>query len=286
VNERRGKMAFSVNVNEPALLALRSLTNTNNELQTTQERISSGLKIGSARDNAAIFSIAQQLRGDVRGLNAVRQSLDRGISTVDVALAATNAISDILLELKERAAAAADEGLATPSRNALSTDFEALRDQITQIIDNAEFNGSNLIDNGTDAIVSIVNSDATQTLRVEHEDLTLRSGSVGTVLLISAGQDITTQTKAADAVAAINTSIENLSAVLTRFGSGATALEQSRTFNEQLQDVVEVGIGNLVDADLAQESANLQALQVRQQLGLQSLSIANQSPQAILSLFQ
>lgn len=279
-------MAFSVNVNEPALLALRSLTNTNNELQTTQERISSGLKIGSARDNAAIFSIAQQLRGDVRGLNAVRQSLDRGISTVDVALAATNAISDILLELKERAAAAADEGLATASRNALSTDFEALRDQITQIIDNAEFNGSNLIDSGTDAIVSIVNSDATQTLRVEHEDLTLQSGSVGTVILLTAAQDISTQTAAANAVAAINTSIENLSAVLTRFGSGATALEQSRTFNEQLQDVVEVGIGNLVDADLAQESANLQALQVRQQLGLQSLSIANQSPQAILSLFQ
>jgi flagellin len=275
-------MAFSVNVNEPALLALRALTNTNTDLQTTQERISTGLEIGSARDNAAIFSIAQQLRGDVRGLNAVRQSLDRGISTIDVALAASTAVSDLLLELKERAVAAADAGLDQTSRDALSTDFETLRDQIAQIVSNAEFNGSNLIDAGTDAIVAITNSDATQTLNINHENLTLGGG----VIEIGPAQDIDTQAEAAQAVTDINTSIDQLNEVLTRFGAGATALEQSRVFNEQLQDVVEVGIGNLVDADLAQESANLQALQVRQQLGLQSLSIANQSPQAILSLFQ
>ncbi|UTW54189.1 flagellin [Kordiimonas sp. SCSIO 12610] len=275
-------MAFSVNVNEPALLALRALTNTNNDLSTTQERISTGLEIGSARDNAAIFSIAQQLRGDVRGLNAVRQSLDRGISTIDVALAASTAISDLLLELKERAVAAADAGLDQTSRDALSTDFVTLRDQISQIVANAEFNGSNLIDAGTDQIVAITNADATQTLNIAHENLTLGGG----VIDIGPAQDIDTQAEAAAAVTDINNSIDQLNEVLTRFGAGATALEQSRTFNEQLQDVVEVGIGNLVDADLAQESANLQALQVRQQLGLQSLSIANQAPQAILSLFQ
>ncbi len=275
-------MAFSINVNAGALSALRNLTDTNNELQTTQTRINTGLEVSSARDNAAVFSIAQKLRGDLRGLSAVDQSLDRGISATDVALAAATAISDLLLELKEKAVAASDQGLDTTSRNALSEDFNALKIQITSITGNAEFNGTNLIDDQTDAIVAITNSDATQTLTVAHENLTLGSA----IIVITANQSIATQTGAANSVTDINAAIDNLNASLTRLGSGATALEQSRDFNARLSDVIEVGIGNLVDADLATESANLQALQVRQQLGVQALSIANQSPQQILSLFQ
>lgn len=274
-------MAFSINVNASALSALRNLNQTSSELEDVQTRINTGLRISSARDNAAVFSIAQTLRGDLRGLNAVQQSLDRGISTADVALAAANAISDLLLELKERAVAASDQGLDTTSRAALSQDFTALRDQITSITSNAEFNGSNLIDSGTDAIVAITNSDATQTLTVDHQNLTLGGGNI----LVTAAQDISTQDLASAAVSDVNSSIDNLNAALTRLGAGATALEQSRTFASQLSDVIEIGIGNLVDADLAVESANLQALQVQQQLGIQALSIANQSPQSILALF-
>ena len=275
-------MAFSINVNASALSALRNLTTTNAELATTQERINTGLEINSARDNAAVFSIAQQLRSDLRGLSAVRQSLDRGISAVDVALAASEAISDLLLEMNERAVAAADSGLDTTSRSALAQDFNALRDQIDQIAANAEFNGTNLIDTGTDQIVAITNSDASQTLTVAHEDLTLSSTNIP----ITTTQSISTQGAAAQAVVDINAAIENLNSALTRLGSGSTALEQTRNFTNELSDVIEVGIGNLVDADLATESANLQALQVQQQLGIQALSIANQSPQSILSLFQ
>lgn len=274
-------MAFSINVNASALDALRNLNQTSGDLQDVQTRINTGLRISSAKDNAAVFSIAQTLRGDLRGLSAVGQSLDRGISTVDVALAAANAISDLLLDLKERAVAASDQGLDTASRNALSQDFVALRDQITSITSNAEFNGSNLIDGGTDSIVAITNSDATQTLTVAHQDLTLGSSNIP----ITANQEILTQTTAAAAVTDVNNSIDNLNAALTRLGAGSTSLEQSRTFAGQLSDVIEIGIGNLVDADLAVESANLQALQVKQQLGIQALSIANQSPQSILALF-
>lgn len=274
-------MAFSINVNASALSALRNLDDTNRDLADVQSRITTGLQIQSPRDNAAIFAIAQELRADLRGLNAVQQSLDRGISSVDVALAASEAIADILLELKERAVAAADAGLDTTSRTALSQDFNALRDQITSITENAEFNGTNLIDAGSDAIVAITNPDATSTLSVAHEQLTLGSTNIP----ITATQTISTQTTAQAAVTDINNSIQNLNAVLTRFGSGATSLEQTRDFSARLADVIEVGIGNLVDADLATESANLQALQVQQQLGIQALSIANQSPQAILSLF-
>ncbi|MFC4349677.1 flagellin [Kordiimonas lipolytica] len=275
-------MTFSINVNASALDALRNLNSTSKDLEVTQTHINTGLKISSAKDNAAVFSIAQKLRGDLKGLNAVKQSLDRGISTVDIALAAANAISDLLLEMKEKAVAAADQGLDSTSRNALSEDFAALRDQITTIVNNAEFNGSNLIDSGTDAIVAITNADATQTLTVDHQDLTLGSANIP----ISAAQDISTQTAAASAVTDLGNAINNLNSVLTRLGAGSTSLEQNRSFAGKLADVIEVGIGNLVDADMAKESANLQALQVKQQLGIQALSIANQSPQSILSLFQ
>ncbi|WP_308910053.1 flagellin [Pseudokordiimonas caeni] len=275
-------MAFSINVNASALSALRNLDNTNRSLNTTQTHINTGLKISSAKDNAAVFSIAQKLRGDLRGLNAVKQSLDRGISTVDVALAAANAISDLLLEMKEKAVAAADQGLDSTSRQALTQDFRALRDQISTIIENASFNGTNIIDGGTDQIVAITNADATQTLSVAHENLTLGSSAIP----IDATQEIGTLSDAALAVTEVGQAINNLNAVLTRLGSGAKALEQNRIFAGTLSDVIEVGIGNLVDADMAKESANLQALQVKQQLGIQALSIANQSPQQILSLFQ
>jgi len=275
-------MAFSINVNASALNALRNLNATSKELESTQTKINTGLKISSAKDNAAVFSIAQKLRGDLRGLNAVSQSLDRGISTVDVALAAATAISDLLLEMKEKAVAAADQGLDTTSRTALSQDFTALRDQITSIVQNAEFNGTNLIDGGTDAIVAITNADATQTLTVAHQTLTLSSSNIP----ITTNQSISTQTSASAAVTDIGNAINNLNSVLTKLGAGSTSLEQNREFAGKLADVIEVGIGNLVDADMAKESANLQALQVKQQLGIQALSIANQSPQSILSLFQ
>lgn len=276
-------MAFSVNVNPSALSALRTLNGTTRALESVQTKINTGLRISSAKDNAAIFSIAQKLRADLRGFSAVKQSLDRGISTTDVALAAAGAISDLLIEMKEKAVAAADAGLDTISRNALAQDFNALRGQIGIIVNNASFNGSNLIDAGTDIITAITDPDATQTLTIQHQQLALGTGSA---ILLTATQSILTQTTAAQAVTDLVTSLGNVNAALTKLGSGATSLEQNRIFSDKLSDVIEVGIGNLVDADLAKESANLQALQVKQQLGIQALSIANQAPQAILSLFQ
>ena len=277
-------MAFSINVNESALSALRNLNLTSRDLNTTQTHINTGLKISSSKDNAAIFSIAQKLRGDLRGFNAVKQSLDRGISTTDIALAAAGSISDILIEMKEKAVAAADQGLDTTSRSALNQDFVSLRNQITTIIQNAEFNGTNLIDSGTDSIIAITNPDATQTLTVAHQDLT--PGAASGIVTIAATEVIDTQVGAAAAVTKLITSLDNVNAALTSLGAGATSLDQNRLFAEKIADVIEVGIGNLVDADMAKESANLQALQVKQQLGIQALSIANQSPQSILSLFQ
>ncbi len=274
-------MAFSVNTNSIALSALFNLNLTTNQLEKSQTAINTGLKVATAKDNAAIFSIAQKLRADLKGYSAVKQSLDRSISTTDVALAAAGAISDLLIEMKEKVVAAADAGLDATSRTALNEDFTALRDQITIIVANSEFNGTNIIDGGTNAIVAITNPSATQTITIAHQNLTLGGGNV----LITAAQTIATETLAVAALTDVDTTLANVNAVLTKLGSGGKALESQRVFADLISDTIEVGIGNLVDANMAKESANLQALQVKQQLGIQALSIANQAPQSILSIF-
>lgn len=274
-------MAFSVNTNASALSALFNLNKTTSQLEKTQTAINTGLKVASAKDNAAIFSIAQKLRADLKGYNAVKQSLDRSISTTDIALAAAGAISDLLIEMKEKTVAAADAGLDATSRSALNEDFKALRDQITIIVANSEFNGTNIIDGGTDAIVAITNPSASQTISIAHQNLTLGGGNVA----VTAAQEISTQTLAAAALTDVETSLTNVSKVLTKLGAGGKSLESQRVFADMISDTIQIGIGNLVDANMAKESANLQALQVKQQLGIQALSIANQAPQSILSLF-
>ncbi|WP_262696507.1 flagellin, partial [Kordiimonas aquimaris] len=271
-------MAFSVNTNAGAFAALQNLNRTVSDLGTTQNRINTGLRVASASDDAATFAIAQTLRSEVAGLSAVSSSLDRAQSTIDVALAAGEAVSDLLIELRENAVAASDSGLDTASRNALNNDFTQLRDQITSIVQNAEFNGTNVVNTGGDAIVAITNDSGTNTITVGAQDLSLGGGNV----TITATQDINTQTEAAAAVTAIDASIANVNTSLSALGSGSNRLELQQTFVTQLSDSIEVGIGNLVDADLAQASADLQSLQVRQQLGLQALSIANQAPSAVL----
>lgn len=275
-------MAFSVNTNASALSALRNLNMTTGDLEKTQTHINTGLQISSAKDNAAVYSIAQKLRADLRGYNAVKQSLDRAVSTTDIALAAAGSISDLLIDMKEKAVASADKGLDTRSRDALTEDFNKLRDQISTIIANASFNGTNLIDGGTDAVIAITNPDATQTVSIGHQNLMLGGGNI----MLTATQTIDTATKAATMVTALSNSLDNVNSVLTALGAGARALELQRNFADKLSDTLEVGIGNLVDADMAKESARLQSLQVKQQLGVQALSIANKAPQVVLNLFQ
>lgn len=274
-------MVISVNTNPGALIALQNLNATSRELAIVQQRINTGLKVSSAKDDGAIFAIAQNLRSDLSGLGAVKQSLDRGTSTVDVAIAAGESISDLLIDLKAKAVAASDASLDTATRTALNDDFKALRDQITTIVSNAEFNGVNVIKNGGTDVTAITNDLGTSTITVAAQDLSL----TGTNVAITAATDISTATLASLAVTDLETSITNVNKALATLGTGSKSFETQRDFASKLADVIEVGIGNLVDADLARESAKLQALQVKQQLGIQALAIANQAPAAILGLF-
>jgi flagellin len=275
-------MSFSVNTNAGALIALQNLSVTQNDLQTTQNRINTGLKVASAKDNAAIFGIAQNQRATSQSLNSVIGSLQRGQSTVDVALSAGSSVSDLLNQMKEKALAAVDVTLDTTSRAALNNEFISLRNQITTVTSNAVFNGANLIDTGTTQLQSLANSSGSQVISVAHQSLALG----GTNVTVAATASISTTAAASIQIAALNASIANVSSALGKLGTGSKALQSHQTFITNLQNTIDVGVGNLVDADLAKESANLQALQTKQQLGIQALSIANQSSSILLGLFK
>jgi flagellin len=274
---------LSVNTNTGAMVALQYLDQTNAKLQTTQNAINSGLKVASAKDDGATYAIAQNMRGDVAGYSAVTDSINRGISSVDVALSAGQSISDLMIEMKQKALAASDVSMDTASRQALNEDFEALRDQITSIVSNAEFNGFNLIDgSATNGISVLASSDGTKRITVPGENLSLG----GSIISVGASSSISTQAAASAMISTVETSLNNVNSALARLGSGSKKLSVQATFVQNLSDTLTTGIGNMVDADMATESAQLQSLQVKQQLGVQALSIANQSPQVILSLFQ
>ncbi len=272
----------SVNTNVGAMVALQNLQATNAELSVVQTRINTGKKVNSAKDNGAIWAIAQNQRAEIGALNAVKDSLQRGQSAVDVAVAAGESVSDLLLQLKEKALAATDETLSSAARDALNEDFTAIRDQIETVLENATFNGVNLIDGSlTTGFAALANVEG-DTIDVDDEDMSLS----GSIVTLGAADDIGTESDAAAALSAVTASIDNVSAALARLGTGSKALGTHLTFVGKLQDTLEAGVGNLVDADLAKESARLTALQTKQQLGVQALSIANSSTSILLGLFR
>lgn len=276
-------MTNSVHTNTSAAIALQNLTRTNERLGDVQSRISTGLKVQGAKDNAAIWAIAQQQRADVGALSAVKQSLDRATSIADVALSAGESVSDLLNQLKEKVVAAKDTSLKTQSRELLNADFQALMKAIASAVENATFDGGNILNGSlSSGIRFLANADATSFVTLSAKDLSLG----GAIIELSGSDSLLTLTGASQALTRLDASITQLNASLGEIGAQAKQIEAHRSFVTKLVDTLESGIGNLVDADLAKESARLQALQVQQQLGAQSLSIANQAPQIILSLFR
>ena len=273
----------SVNTNVGAQIALQNLQVTNKELSTVQNRINTGKVVSSAKDNGAVFAIATGQRAEIGALNAVKDSLSRGSSAVDVSVAAGESVSDLLIQLKEKALAATDRSLTTAARSALNEDFKAIRDQITTVVNNASFNGVNLLNNSTGTVGYRALSNTTgSTIRVAGENLSLGGANV----TVAAATTIGTSTLATTALGLVNASIDRVSASLARLGTGAKSLDTHRSFVGKLSDAIESGVGNLVDADLAKESARLQSLQTKQQLGVQALSIANSSTSILLGLFR
>ncbi|WP_294258413.1 flagellin [uncultured Sphingomonas sp.] len=284
-------MAFSVNTNVGAMAALQSLTSTQKDLATTQSRINTGLSVSSTKDDSASYTIAQGLRGDLGGLKAVSSSLSRAKSVTDVAVAGAEQISDIVNQMRSKATQAADDGIDTAYRDALNKDFTALRDQITTIVNASDFNGTNLLKTSGGQVTALqsLQDSNTSTTAWNPDSLTVANQGLdlgGSVVTIASTGQINTQAAAQSMIDTIKTTSDNLKTSLSTLGAASRKIDAQQTFTSKLSDVIDGGIGNLVDADLAKESARLQALQVKQQLGVQALSIANQAPQTITSLFR
>ena len=276
-------MTLSVHTNTAAMIALQNLNKTNDQMDQVQNRINTGLKISGAKDNAAIYAVAQGMRADIGALDAVHTGLNRASTIGDVALAAGETISDLLIEMRSKAMAAMDPSLDSYSRQAYDSDFKALLDQVRVIIENAEFDGANLLDGSvTNGVEFLADADAARTVTLKSQNFSIG----GTIITIPTTASLGTVTLATAVMSSIQTSLDNVNQSLADLGSDTKKLEAHAGFVSKLMDALTKGVGNLVDADLAVESAQLQALQVKQQLGVQALSIANSQPQIILNLFQ
>jgi len=274
---------MSVLTNKGALVALQNLNATNEKLADVQSRINTGFKVANAKDNAAVFAIAQKQRADFSSLGAVKMSLDRATSITDVAMSAGQQISDILVQMREKVVGASEGSASPASKKAFDDEFQTLLTAISQFSASARFDGVSVLD-GTQAtnLQFLANADGTSYITLTPQDFTI-SGPIislaGTTLQASS-------TNVLSVLAQLDKAIGNVTSALAEMGAQSKQIEKHSTFVSKLQDVLESGIGNLVDADIAKESARLQALQVQQQLGAQALSIANSQPQVILQLFK
>lgn len=272
----------SINTNAQSVLALQSLNRTNAELAGVQKRVSTGYRVSDARDDGGAFAVAQSVRSDVAGLTAVNEQLGGAKGLLQVTFAALSQVSDAMREARATLTRLADSALSTEQFNQYKAQYTALRSQIEGFLNDAKYNGRSLLSttaagpSNPDNIITIQNEDGAQ--------LTINAIEKAKLLIDPAPAN------AADAVILLTTKFQPtedaIGAALNQLGTTDQYVEKQINFNKDKMDALNAGIGSLVDADLAKENARLQALQVRQQLGVQTLGIANQGPQVLLSLFR
>jgi len=270
------KMANSINTNVGAMVALQNLNATNRELTVAQNRVNTGKAVATAKDNGAIFAVASNMRADMGALNSVKNSIQRGQSVIDIALAAGETITKALEEQKALAVAIQSSAAGSAAETAYLADFNALGVEITAALAGATFDGTNIYAAGSAANNLVVQSSISGTYTVHSTTDAATTVATATGTIVRAGAT----------VAAVDTASAAFNARQATLGSHSKSLERQLTFTSKMQDALESGVGNLVDADLAKESARLTALQTKQQLGVQALGIANQSSSILLGLFR
>ncbi|MFN9092364.1 MAG: flagellin [Alphaproteobacteria bacterium] len=277
----------SINTNYAAMLAAQNLNRTTAVLGEVQTRISTGLKVASAKDNGAIYGIALRQQATSQSLNAVRESLQRAQSVTDVSLAAGETITDLLVQMKEKALAAIDTTIGANERAILNTDFVSLRRQINTAANNSGFNGASLISNTATAIRALADDTGGSTISVGRQWLfTPTVAATDSNVRVRTTSTIGGVVAASASLSLVNESIQRVAIALAAIGTGSKALLNHTNFINKLQDAVDAGVGNIIDADMAKEASRLQATQAKQQLGFQALAIANQGPSNLLGLFR
>ena len=269
----------SVHTNVAALVALQGLNRTNDQLQGVQTRVSTGMRVSSAKDDSASFAIAQGLRGNVRGYEAIQEQLSKAKGTMSVAITSATQISNTLNDIRAVITKLADDNVTGAQRDQYEGDYANLKAEIGRFISGAAFNGSNILNTTTN--VTVISNLTGGTLSLRASNLTT------TIMANLTDVDDAAEAKAMLAAGGGLVLAEgNIGNTMAQLGADSKSLDNQYNYVGILSDATEEGVGSIVDADLAKESAKLQALQVRQQLGTQTLSIANQAPQILLSLFQ
>lgn len=273
----------SINTNGQALIALQSLNTTNAQISVTQKRVSTGYRVSDAKDDGGAFAVAQAVRSDVAGVIAVGEQLGGVKGILQTTFASLSVVSDTMKQVRATLTRLADGAISADQRATYEQQYALLAKQVESFVDDASYNGRTLLSTDTAAnggdITAIRNeSGATFTIKsVDGATLKLpltapTSAAVATTWIVSGG-DFDDVDKA-------------ISNALNQFGSAMSFVDNQIKYNSQKVDAMETGLGALVDADLAKESSTLQALQVRQQLGVQTLGLANQGPQVLLGLFR
>ncbi|NVJ97115.1 MAG: flagellin [Alphaproteobacteria bacterium] len=270
-------MVFTVNSSAGAFAALQNLQKSGRGLKAPDV-----VAAKEVSEKEAAVSVDEKTAKDPGGLGAVVESLTRAQGAAQVAFGAADKVGDLLQGLQEKAQKAQQEDVSDEEKAELDAAFQAQRDEISTVIDGADFHGFNAVKAGGQPILAIASQKGDRVVEISPQDLSLGGPNVS----LKAGQTLETPEAAAEADAALAVSIERVDQIAGAFEDGVARIQSQIQFVDKLSSTIEQGVGNLVDVGLERESASLQALHVKQQLGIQDLSIANQSPQAILSLFK
>ncbi|QLP96655.1 MAG: flagellin [Rhodoblastus sp.] len=305
---------LSIKTNSSAMVALQNLSSTQKEMEKTQSRISTGLRVASASDNAAYWSIATTMQSDNAALSTVKDALNLGSATIDTANAGLTASKDLVNQIKTKLVAATQPGV---DRAKVQDEIGQLQKQLKSVADSASFSGQNWLSvdsaatgyNANKSIVASFTRDSTNAVTIQTIDVDISSKALfdangaagiidksrtsGTTTASLYTMDISTLTDSAADLTKLNDYVKISDATLTDIVSASSSLGAAKarvstqqSFVSSLSDSITKGVGALTDADMTEESTRLQALQTQQQLGVQSLSIANQQTQSVLSLFR
>ncbi len=273
----------TINTNPGAMVAQATLRNATIALDKVSKQIQTGYRVADAKDDASTFAVAQGLRSNIKSLGAVQSSLSGAVGLAEVGLAGATAVSNLFQDIRSKLTQLADTSISATQRTTYAADLKALADQSKNLIKQAKFNGTNLLDNTTainfigDAIGGSISVTGVQVLTSASAFAASVGGAVSATLARTLLNSSSTTLDVF--VTATNSALSGISANLR-------AVESQNTFVSSISDATENGLGALVYADLAKASSKLQALQAQQQLATQAITIANQAPTVLLSLFR
>jgi len=279
----------SVNTNMGAMIALQSLNRTNQQLETTQKKVSTGFRVSDATDDGAAYAVAQRVRSDVSSLGSANEQLGSVKGLISTTLTGLNSISDTMIQMRDVMVKLADSNVQGNQRTQYTAQYNSLLANVKTFIQDAGYNGKTLIgnitgSNGTFARVAVERNELGATYGIATFGGSAFYGS-----LVFTGTQMGGASTMAGMITTTGVFLKKVNALgtqLNTYGSASKYVDNQIGYNKNKIDALNGGLGALIDADLAKESAQLQALQIRQQLGVQSLSIANQAPQTLLSLFK